>query len=539
MTRPAASAPASGAGAAGDASAARPRAAGDAPVAGAGATAVTSDGVAPDEAGVRRRSRTKLVSVLSVVVLLALVAAVGLVVRPGPVDGWLGADAASSPSAAPIPPEPTPTPVLAAAETGGTTPDTAAVEAALDPLVSAGALGDTVHVSVLDPASGSVLYAKNADVPTTPASTTKLLTAATALAARGPAYRMVTRVVAGENPGEVVIIGAGDATMSVDENQLFPGAARLDTLAEQVKESLGGTQATQVFVDMSLYDGPETATGWGSGDIAEGQVARIQPFMTNGGRIDPVHNDFGGDPRYANPANAAGKLFAKAIDATSTSVRATEAPQLAESGSSPAPGASAAAGTTWTPGKELGRVSSAPLVQIVDWMLQQSDNVLAEAVARQVPLAAGKPAASFENTAEAMIEKLRELGLPADEANLYDGSGLSRNNGISPTMLVQTLALAASGKNASLSAMFNGLPVAGWSGTLRTRFVVPSPNQTAQGIVRAKTGSLSGVNTLAGVLVTKDGRVLAFAIMAVGGANAVTARAALDKIAARLVACGC
>ncbi|MEU4562494.1 D-alanyl-D-alanine carboxypeptidase/D-alanyl-D-alanine-endopeptidase [Actinoplanes sp. NPDC023936] len=500
---------------------------------------MTSDGAGVDEAGAGRKSRTKLVSVLSVVVLLALVAAVGLVVRPGPVDGWLGTESAGSPSAAPVAPEPTPTPVLAAAEADGATPDTAAVQAALDPLVGASALGSSVHVSVLDPATETVLYAQNADVPTTPASTTKLLTAASALAARGPAYRLTTRVVAGENPGEVVIIGAGDATMSVDGNQLFPGAARLDTLAERVKKALGGTPATRVFVDLSLYEGPETATGWGSSDIGDGQVARIQPFMTNGGRIDPVHNEFGGDPRYVNPANAAGKLFAKAIGASSTSVRVAEAPQLAESGSAPAPGASAAAGNAWTPGKELGRVDSPPLVQIVDWMLQQSDNVLAETVARQVPLAAGKPAASFENTAEAMLEKLRELGLPADEANLYDGSGLSRNNGISPTMLVRTLALAASGKNASLSAMFNGLPVAGWSGTLRTRFVVPSPNQTAQGIVRAKTGSLSGVNTLAGVLVTKDGRVLAFAIMAVGGANAVTARAALDKIAARLVACGC
>lgn len=121
------------------------------------------------------------------------------------------------------------------------------------------------------------------------------------------------------------------------------------------------------------------------------------------------------------------------------SVKAGTAPKLAETGAaaSAAPDASAPAETGWTPGKELGKVDSPPLVQIVDWMLQQSDNVLAEAVARQVPLAAGK-VASFDSTAEAMIEKLKELGLPAEEANLYDGSGLSRNNGISPNMLVQT-----------------------------------------------------------------------------------------------------
>ncbi|BBH65132.1 D-alanyl-D-alanine carboxypeptidase [Actinoplanes sp. OR16] len=510
------------------------RGSGDGPVGSTSAAAPAEGGKDPVEAETGRKSRTKSISVLAVVVLFALIAAVGLVVRPGPVDEWLGAEAETTPSAAARTPDPAPTPVLAAAETEGATPDTAAVQAALDPLVSANALGDTVHVSVLDAATSTVLYAKNADVPTTPASTTKLLTAATALAARGPAYRLTTLVVAGENPGEVVIVGAGDPTMSVDGNQLFPGAARLDTLAARVKKALGDTPATRVYVDLSLYEGPETATGWSSGDIAEGQVARIQPFMTNGGRIEPVHNDFGGDPRYTNPATAAGKLFAKAIGVTA-SVRAAKAPEPARGSASAAPSAPAAA---WTPGKELARVDSPPLAQIVDWMLQQSDNVLAEAVARQVPLAAGKPA-SFDSTSEAMLAKLEELGLPSDEANLYDGSGLSRNNGISPTLLVRTLALAANGSNANISALFTGLPVAGWSGTLRTRFVTPSPNQEAQGIVRAKTGTLSGVNTLAGVLVNKDGRVMVFAIMAVGGASAVAARAALDKVAARLVECGC
>ena len=87
--------------------------------------------------------------------------------------------------------------------------------------------------------------------------------------------------------------------------------------------------------------------------------------------------------------------------------------------------------------------------------------------------------------------------------------------------------------------MFSGLPVAGWSGTLHTRFTAPAVSQSARGVVRAKTGSLSGVNTLAGVLLTKDGRLLAFAIMAVGAGNAYAARGALDRVAARLVSCGC
>jgi D-alanyl-D-alanine carboxypeptidase/D-alanyl-D-alanine-endopeptidase (penicillin-binding protein 4) len=131
------------------------------------------------------------------------------------------------------------------------------------------------------------------------------------------------------------------------------------------------------------------------------------------------------------------------------------------------------------------------------------------------------------------------LGLPADQATLYDGSGLSRHDGISPAMLTAVLALAAAGRAPAVSSLFGGLPVAGWSGTLRTRFVTPAPNRIGQGIVRAKTGSLSGVNTIAGELVTNDGRLLVFAIMANGSRAAVPARIGLDRIAAKLVACGC
>ena len=496
-------------------------------------------GEPPAGAGTRSGSRTKLVSALVVSILLAGVVAVGLVARPGPVDGWLdalGGKPAGTPSPTATTPEPTPTPVLAAAASDGSAPDPVAVKEALDPLVGAGALGSAVHIQVVDVASDTVLYERDADRMNTPASTTKVLTAATVLAARGPAHRLETRVVAGASPGEVVIIGGGDATLAVkkSDRDLFPGAARLDDLAAQVKKALGGTKVTRVIVDTSLFKGPETATGWSDWDVSPGgQVARIQSLMTNGGRIEPVHNDFGGDPRYADPALSAGKLFAGMIGVSGSAVRKGTAPAT---GGAANPAASA--GSAWTPGAELGKVQSPPLVQIVDWMLQQSDNVLAEALARQVALAAGGEA-SFTGAAAAMNAKLSELGLEGTQARLYDASGLSNRNGITPDLLVETLKLAAGGQHPALSNIFNGLPVAGWSGTLETRFATPRANETAQGIVRAKTGSLSGVNTLAGVLVTKERQVLAFAIMAKGGADSITARQGLDKIAARLVACGC
>ena len=493
------------------------------------ATAGTNDGDRVVEAGLVR-SRTgksrKMYALLAVIVVLVVgVAAVGLV-RPGPVKGWLGAEVLGTPTKATLGPDPTPTPVLAGVGSGGKAPDAAKVKAALDPLVRAKALGSTVSVSVMDVASGQTLYDRGADVPATPASTTKLLTAATVLASRGPGYRLSTTAVAGSGPGEVVLVGGGDPTLSVDAKGLYPGAARLDQLAAQVKRALGGTKPTKVLVDTSLFSGPQTGLGWSPGDVSpDGQVAKIQSLMTNGGRVKPVHNAHGGDPRFADPAISAGQAFAKLLGVSAATVKRGKAP-------------SAVAATGTAPGARLGEVQSPPLVQITDWMLEQSDNILAEVLARQVAIAAGRPA-SFDGESDAMIAKLRAMGLPGDEADLYDGSGLSRHNGISPSLLTQVLALAADGKQPAITGIFGGLPVAGWSGTLLGRFETPKPNRAAYGIVRAKTGTLSGVNTMAGSLVTRDGRLLVFAVMASGSSNVYAAKDALDRVPARLVACGC
>jgi D-alanyl-D-alanine carboxypeptidase/D-alanyl-D-alanine-endopeptidase (penicillin-binding protein 4) len=475
-------------------------------------------------------------SVLAALVLVVVAAAGVVVVRPGPVERWLAADPTSSPSASATP-DPTPTPVLAAADASGTAPTAAGVKAAIAPLLKAGPLGPRVNVSVADGATGESLFAQNADTMTTPASTTKLLTAAAVLAARGPAYRLATRAVAGAAPGEVVLVGGGDPTLSVGAKGQFPGAARLDKLAGQVKKALGGQQPTKLVVDTSLYQGPLTAAGWDGDVIGGGQVALIQSLMTNAGRVQPVHNEFGGDPRFTDPALAAGRAFAKQLGVATSAVRKGKAPAAVES-TTPSAAPSAAAAVPAAPGAELGKVESPPLVHVVDWMLEQSDNVIAEALARQVALAAGGNP-SFEGAAEAMIAKLGELGLPAGEADLSDASGLSRNNRISPKLLTELLTLAASGKHPELSGMFGGLPVAGWSGTLRSRFVTPAPNRIGQGLVRAKTGTLTGVNTISGQLVTEDGRLLVFAIMADRTGDTVLARQALDKIAAKLVTCGC
>ncbi|HEY7272174.1 MAG TPA: D-alanyl-D-alanine carboxypeptidase/D-alanyl-D-alanine-endopeptidase [Actinoplanes sp.] len=473
------------------------------------------------------RPRRRLAVVVSVLAAVLVGLGAVLVVRPGPVDRWLAGDAAAS-RAAWATPEPTPTPVLAVADNVGPPPSAAALRAAIEPLVRARALGAVVNVSIVDVGTGDALYQRNPDTLTTPASTTKLLTAAAVLAARGPAYRLTTRAVAGPEPGDVVLVGGGDPTLAVNSVGQFPGAARLDKLAAQVKTALGATKPRRVLVDTSLFRGPGTAPGWSPADISPGgQVAVIQSLMTNAGRITPVHHEVGADPRFRDPALAAGTAFARQLGVRTAVIR----------GLAPPAAPSQTTGTV-APGAPLGVVQSPPLVQLSDWMLQQSDNVIAEALGRQVALAAGRPA-SFDGATGAIKAKLTELGLTAEEARLSDASGLSRRNAISPSLLTDVLALAAGGKQPAVAAMFGGLPVAGWSGTLRTRFVTPDPNQVGQGVVRAKTGSLSGVNAMAGELVTRDGRLLVFAIMAKGAPSTLAARAALDRVAATMAACGC
>jgi D-alanyl-D-alanine carboxypeptidase/D-alanyl-D-alanine-endopeptidase (penicillin-binding protein 4) len=82
------------------------------------------------------------------------------------------------------------------------------------------------------------------------------------------------------------------------------------------------------------------------------------------------------------------------------------------------------------------------------------------------------------------------------------------------------------------------LPVAGWSGTLAQRYQA-SAAHGAIGVVRAKTGTLTGVSSLAGVIHDRTGALLGFAVIADRTSSTPDAEAALDAAVARLAACGC
>ena len=122
---------------------------------------------------------------------------------------------------------------------------------------------------------------------------------------------------------------------------------------------------------------------------------------------------------------------------------------------------------------------------------------------------------------------------------LYDGSGLARADLIPPQTLTRLVAAAAGTAHPALRSLFAGLPIAGLTGTLTPRFADPT-TRVGAGIVRAKTGTLAGVNTLAGTTLDADGRLLAFAFMASHPtATSAPGREQVDRAAAVVTACGC
>lgn len=496
----------------------------------------TAPAAVPEESHQPPRSRRGRVLAGLAAVLVLLGAAGGVVVfRPGPVDNWLGGHARGP--ATQGSPEPSPSPVLLAASTSAPLPSGAALKALLDPLLTAPALGPRVNVSVLDVTTGESLYGHNPELETVPASVTKLVTGVAALAARGPGYRIATRVVAGNAPGEVVLVGGGDATLSVNAKGTYPGTARLDLLAKQVRNALGGTPVTRVTVDSTLFSGPKFGPGWDADIPTGGYGASITALMTDGGRIDPKVDPHLGAPRHANPDLAAGQAFARLLGLSDqqAQVRRGTAPAPAQqNAAAPSPGAAPA------PGAELGRVESLPMVRMVDLMISNSDNIIAETLARQVALARNQPV-SFAGGAAATDAVIAELGLPADQLTLADGSGLSRTNRISPSLLTHLLVLAGNGRHPELAGIFSGLPVGGWSGTLVERYGAKSGTGAGAGVVRAKTGTLTGVHAISGLVTTADGRLLAFAFLTDRTPPELFdgSRVALDKIAAALAGCGC
>jgi D-alanyl-D-alanine carboxypeptidase/D-alanyl-D-alanine-endopeptidase (penicillin-binding protein 4) len=422
-------------------------------------------------------------------------------------------------------------PVLSGDAGGGAMPTASGLQSALSGPLSASALGSGVGAVVTDPATGRVLWAQNPDELATPASTTKLATSLAALAVLGPDAHFTTKVVQGASPDQVILVGGGDPTLAVNAypGQDYPQPATLASLAAATASKLKAEHRTRVSMayDTSLYSGPDLAPGWSQSYVSTGDVTPISALEVDQGRLDKSGSPEDSDdpynlrPRSEDPAGVTAGAFSGLLKHDGIDLTTYTA------GQAPADAAT------------IASVSSPPLSAIVQQMLQESNNVVAENLARHVALAAGK-AASFSGAADAEITELRHLGVTTG-IHLVDGSGLSPRDGIAPATLVKVIELAMA--DPRLRSLLAGLPVAGFSGTLsKGQSVFAGIGGAAVGSVRAKTGNLGTVTTLAGTAADKSGSTLAFAFMAdqIPSAGLLDQAAnAIDQAAAALANCGC
>ena len=394
-------------------------------------------------------------------------------------------------------------------------PTTAGMTAALAAAVANPNLGNLTG-RITDAKTGTQIWEQRANMPMQPASTNKILTAAAALLTLDRNARVTTTVQAADQtrmPGVVVLVGGGDPVLSaapLREESWYRGAARIADLADQVRKS--GIKATAVQVDNSLYTGPDMAPGWDPADIAGGDISPVQSVMIDAGRIQPTTVE---SRRSPTPALDAGRALALALGVDPA--RVTMAPGPAG-------------------GRQLASVQSAPLIERVRQMMVASDNVMAETIGREVAQATGRPL-SFAGSVDATLAKLASINIDLTGASLVDSSGLSVANLLTATTLDQVVNAAAGPDQPALRPMVDMLPVAGGSGTLSDRFLGVDPKKSSAGWLRAKTGSLTKINSLAGIVTDVDGRVLSFAF--ISNNAGMEGRTRLDALAGILRTCGC
>lgn len=398
--------------------------------------------------------------------------------------------------------------------------DRTAVAAALAPYLGDRGLGRHV-LAVVAPLTGPVSYTSGTGTAV-PASTTKVVTTAAALLALGPDHVFTTRVVEGSRPDEVVLVGGGDPLLGRQPDpdpalRSYPARADVTTLARQTARSLraDGVRAITLRYDDTLFSGPAENPTWEPDYVPDDVVTPTHALWVDQGRAVTGFSD-----RVPDPPATAADVFAQALTRAGVRVRGV------------------GAGTAPRRATDVASVESAPLSQIVEHILEVSDNEATEVLLRHVGLADGGQG-SIEAGRSGVRSLLEAAGVPFGTTTLYDGSGLSRDNRMDPLTLAGVLRLAASETRPELSAMLTGLPVAGFTGSLTNR--MDQGPAEGRGRVRAKTGTLMNVRSLAGVATDAEGTTFVFVLMADRIRERVVTQASadLDSAAAALGACLC
>jgi D-alanyl-D-alanine carboxypeptidase/D-alanyl-D-alanine-endopeptidase (penicillin-binding protein 4) len=374
--------------------------------------------------------------------------------------------------------------------------------------------------------TGELLYSRSGETAERTGSVLKVLTASAAIAVLGADYQIPTRVFTGSTSTTIVLVGYGDPTLSAmppGTESIYTGAPKLSSLASATLAAYDarypGQQITDLVLDASYWNPTDKwDASWKRSEQTIGYHSEVTALQVDGDRADPTKQT---SPRGTDPIGRAGDLFLDALED-------------ADSGNQLAGNVRISIGTNVS-GTQLAEVRSQPLRVLIKQMLLNSDNTLAEMIARIV-----SKESALDGSAASLQQAIPSALWPDDPTTassvvIEDGSGLSELNGVPPTIMANFMRRVADGVE-NFDIVRDALPVAGKSGTLASRF--QGDNAVARGHVTAKTGWIDTAYTLSGFVDTADGTRLTFAFYAVGGGIKDNAKDALDTLVTAVYNCG-
>lgn len=398
-------------------------------------------------------------------------------------------------------------------------------EAEVSPLATLldGIMAELPDTACLDVAvAGQPIYGHDGDRALVPASNQKLLTAAIALDVLGPDHRFTTRVLAGAAPvdgvvaGDLFLVGGGDPLLTTTTDRFVrrigddQHPTSLDALADRVVAA-GITRVTgRVVGDESRYDDARTVPTWPERYVTQAQSGPLSALTV----ADGYHYELRSEEqpvrrRAERPALSAATTFTSLLQARGVQVDAFPAEGAAPAG---APGVASVQGVT--------------LKAVVAELLTFSDNQTGELLVKELGHVAGSGGTTAAGV-DVVRSRAGALGFLNPGSVVADGSGLDPSNRMTCDQLVRILDAAGAD-----SALGRGLAVGGRTGTLLPRLQDPE----LAGRVRAKTGTLREVSSLAGFVPIASGEVATFSVIVNGEPDGEAAWASITLILKLLAA---
>lgn len=450
----------------------------------------------------------------------------------------------------------------------------------IDALIADPSISDNTSVVIMD-ANGSVIASHEANTPREPASTLKTLTAAVASRTLDMGSTLDTQVFLlpksvkdseqssgsksvsklGSNLRKIVLRGNGDMLLGVGENDWshVNGRAGLTTLAKRTAAALklDNIHEVSLSLDDSLFGAKRAPALVYETDTERRFYAETSSMAIDDARqrdlqILGIDADAITDFPLSDPHTAlsVGQVFARLLikqgievrnysektdkkaenstENSSNNSKNSEDENKSEDSQNPEIEVSETRPLISENSRLLAQVSSAPLNEVMSYMLRLSDNTLAEEFGRLTAIAAHK-SNSPKGAVQAVEEGLRKLKISTRGLNMSDCSGLSPKSHVLVTTLakVQVLNINADSGGAASS---EGLSLPGLVGTSRKRLA----DESAAGLLRVKTGSLSEVSSMSGNVSRKTGGVLTFAVVANQPYDFWGAFVAINKFMAQL-----